>query len=111
MSDPRPTESDSRVVDDADGGRYVIWVGEEVAGFTLYERLDDDAYALMHTEIRPEFEHQGLASKLIRSTLDQLAEHEVDVLPYCPFVRRFISEHREYVGLVPAADRARFGLE
>jgi predicted GNAT family acetyltransferase len=110
MSDPRSTESDIRVVNDPDGGRFAIWVGEEVAGVMLYERFGD-AYALMHTEVRPEFEHQGLASQLIRSTLDQLARREVGVLPYCPFVRRFVSEHREYVGLVPAADRARFGLE
>jgi predicted GNAT family acetyltransferase len=99
-----------RVVDEPDEGRFAIWVGEEVAGFTLYDR-HADAYALMHTEIRPEFEHQGLASQLIGSTLDQLAEREVRVLPYCPFVRRFISEHREYVAMVPPADRARFGLD
>ena len=109
MSDDE-LESSIRVVDEPDEGRFAIWVGEEVAGYTLYER-HADAYALMHTEIRPEFEHQGLASRLIRSTLDQLAASEVGVLPYCPFVRRFISEHREYTGLVPAADRARFGLE
>ena len=109
MSDDE-AESGIRVVDEPDEGRFAIWVGEEVAGFTLYDR-HGDAYALMHTEIRPEFEHQGLASRLIGSTLDQLAAREVAVLPYCPFVRRFMSEHREYAAMVPAADRARFGLD
>jgi predicted GNAT family acetyltransferase len=108
MSDEQH-QPDVRVVDEADEGRFAIWVGEEVAGFTLYER-DAGAYALMHTEIRPEFEHQGLATRLIQSTLDQLAAREVEVLPYCPFVRRYIAEHREYAAMVPAADRSRFGL-
>jgi uncharacterized protein len=110
MSGDDAGESDVRVVDDPEGGRFAIWVGEEVAGVTLYDR-HGDAYALMHTEIRPEFEHQGLASRLIRSTLDQLAEREVQVLPYCPFVRKFIAEHREYAAMVPASDRVRFGLQ
>jgi uncharacterized protein len=109
MSDLDDDGSGIRVVDEPDDDRFAIWVGDEVAGFTLYERRTD-AYALMHTEIRPEFEHQGLATRLIQSMLDQLAEREVDVLPYCPFVRKFIAAHREYAAMVPASDRARFGL-
>jgi predicted GNAT family acetyltransferase len=109
VSDPDDIASDIRVVDDADEDRFALWVGDVVAGFTVYVRTDD-VYALMHTEVAPEFEGQGLASRLIRSTLDQLAAREVRVLPYCPFVRTFIAEHRDYVALVPEADRDRFGL-
>ena len=103
-------ELDIRVVDDPDEGRFALWVGDDVAGVILYDP-HADVYALMHTEIRPEFEHQGLASRLIRSTLDQLAARDIGVLPYCPFVRRYVANHREYAAMVPAADRARFGLE
>ena len=110
MSDQDEAGSGIRVVDEHGAGRFAIWVGEEVAGFTVYDR-HSDAVALMHTEIRPEFEHQGLASRLIKSTLDQLAARELGVLPYCPFVRKYIADHREYAAMVPAADRARFGLD
>jgi predicted GNAT family acetyltransferase len=109
MSD-QVLEPEVRVVDEPDEGRFVISLGDEVVGMTLYDK-HTDAYALMHTEIRPEFEHRGLATQLIGSMLDQLAARGVQVLPYCPFVRRFISEHREYAAMVPAADRARFDLE
>jgi predicted GNAT family acetyltransferase len=101
--------ADVRVVDQPDQGRFAIYVGDELAGFTLYDQ-HADVYALMHTETRPGFEHQGLASRLIRATLDDLAARDLDVLPYCPFVRSFISRHREYAVMVPAADRARFDL-
>jgi predicted GNAT family acetyltransferase len=100
---------DIRVVDEPDENRFALWVGDEVAGFTTYVR-NDDAYALMHTEVRREFEGQGLATRLIASTLDQLAAREVNVLPYCPFVRTFLSQHRDYLGLVADVDRKRFGL-
>jgi predicted GNAT family acetyltransferase len=110
MAGPIPAEGPAvRVVDEPDEERFAVWVGDEVAGFTTYAR-EDDAYALMHTEVRPEFEGQGVASALIRSTLDQLGAREVSVLPYCPFVRRFLTRHREYLSLVPEADRSRFGL-
>jgi predicted GNAT family acetyltransferase len=109
MSDEDQRGLDVRVVDEADMERFAIWVGEEVAGFTLYER-DAGVYSLMHTEIRPEFEHQGLASRLIQSMLDQLAAREVEVLPYCPFVRRYIAKHPEYAALVPETERAHFGF-
>jgi len=32
------------------------------------------------------------------------------VLPYCPFVHKWISEHPEYADLVPERERKRFGL-
>jgi len=32
------------------------------------------------------------------------------VLPFCPFVRRFIAENAGYADLVPEKDRQRFGL-
>jgi hypothetical protein len=31
-------------------------------------------------------------------------------MPYCPFVRKFIAKHDEYVALVPAEHREKFGL-
>jgi hypothetical protein len=32
------------------------------------------------------------------------------VLPYCPFVLSWITEHSEYADLVPAGRREQFGL-
>jgi uncharacterized protein len=32
------------------------------------------------------------------------------VLPYCPFVKRFIQKHPEFLDLVPPSQRAAFDL-
>jgi uncharacterized protein len=32
------------------------------------------------------------------------------VLPFCPFVRGYIADHDEYLGLVPVEMRSRFEL-
>jgi predicted GNAT family acetyltransferase len=101
---------EEQVVDDPGAGQFALTVGGEVAAVILYDR-QPDAYALMHTETRAGFEHRGMATRLIQATLDRMVESGAAVLPYCPFVRRFIAQHREYATLVPAADRARFGLD
>ena len=65
----------------------------------------------MHTEIKPEFEGQGLGGALIRNTLDDVRSRGLAVLPYCPFVRGYIDKHREeYLDLVPVEQRPEFGL-
>lgn len=70
-----------------------------------------DAIAFTHTEIDERFAGQGLGSVLVRAALDAVRERGLPVLPFCPFVRRFVARHPEYVDLVPAGQRARFGLE
>jgi uncharacterized protein len=89
--------------------RYEIAADGELAGFTVYE-LRPDVIALMHTEIGDEFGGRGLGSILVRCTLDDVRSRGLGVLPYCPFVRSWLERHEDYVDLVPAAQRAQFGL-
>jgi uncharacterized protein len=42
--------------------------------------------------------------------LDAARAGGLAVLPFCPFVRRYIQRHREYADLVPANERPRFDL-
>jgi uncharacterized protein len=101
--------ADVEVRDDPERQRYEVWVGTELAGFTVYEP-GPRAYAFVHTEIEPAFEGQGLASRLIRRALDDMRARGLEVLPYCPFVARFVRRHTDYLDLVPATERAQFQL-
>lgn len=89
--------------------RFEIWVGEQRAGLTVYEP-DADVYAYVHTEIDPAFEGRGLASQLIRTALDSMRARHLGVLPYCPFVQRYIQRHDAYLDLVPSPEREHFDL-
>jgi predicted GNAT family acetyltransferase len=89
--------------------RFEILVDGQVAGFTRY-RQEGGAVALVHTEVDPAYEGQGLGSQLVSETLAQLRERGVGVLPYCPFVRSYLGRHPELQDLVPAEDRERFDL-
>ncbi|MER5640586.1 GNAT family N-acetyltransferase [Kitasatospora sp. NPDC002227] len=100
---------DQPVVDNADKSRFEIREDGELAGFAEYHRSGEEI-AFIHTEIDPKFEGRGLAGKLARAALDTAREQGLAVLPYCPFVRGWIGKHPEYVELVPASHRAKFGL-
>ena len=97
------------VTDAPERHRFEIHVGGDLAGFTVY-RLQRDRYAFTHTEIDPRFSGGGLASILVRGALDDMRRRGIAVLPYCPFVHRYISRHPEYLDLVPADARAEFDL-
>lgn len=92
-----------------DKHRFEISVGGVLAGFTVY-RASGDRYTFFHTEIDPAYGGRGLASVLIKQTLDEMRARNLSVLPQCPFVKRYISRHLDYLDLVPAADRAAYDL-
>ncbi|MFH9353617.1 GNAT family N-acetyltransferase [Kitasatospora sp. NPDC017646] len=104
----RPT-MDQRVTDNRDQSRFEVFDGEELAGFAEYHRFGDEI-AFIHTEIDPRFGGRGLGGVLARAALDAAREQGLAVLPYCPFIRGWITKHPDYADLVPASHRARFGL-
>ncbi|WP_033823345.1 GNAT family N-acetyltransferase [Kitasatospora sp. MBT63] len=113
--DDTPQEQE-RVTDDPRASRYEIRIGPgaaagtgEPVGFAEYH-LSEGELALIHTEVDPVFEGRGLAGRLVRAALDDARRRGLAVLPYCPYVRKWIGRHPDFTDLVPADRRARFGL-
>ncbi|HEY3189047.1 MAG TPA: GNAT family N-acetyltransferase [Solirubrobacteraceae bacterium] len=97
------------VADNPSEHRYEVSVDGDVLGFTQYHARPG-LIAFVHTEIDKDHEGEGLASTLIAAALDDARERGLAVLPFCPFVNAYIERHPEYVDLVPAQYRERFGL-
>ena len=90
--------------------RFEIWINGELAGHTVYQG-HGPTLPFVHTEIDDRFSGQGLGSVLIRAALDAVRARGGQVLPSCPFVKRFIEKHDDYLALVPVGRRAAFGLK
>ncbi|BFV60137.1 GNAT family N-acetyltransferase [Kitasatospora sp. CMC57] len=97
------------VTDRPESSRFEITEDGELAGFAEYFRHENEI-AFIHTEIAPAFAGRGLAGVLARAALDAAREQGAEVLPYCPFIRAWLTKHPDYVDLVPEAQRVRFGL-
>ena len=103
------TDTEPKVVDNPEAGRFELLVDGEVAGFAEYRRTRSSV-AFTHTVIDPAFEGQGFGSALARGALDASREAGSPVLPFCPFIRGYIQRHPAYLDLVPAGRRAEFAL-
>jgi uncharacterized protein len=103
------TEADVEVRDNPQAHRFEIYLGGDLAGVAVYEERPG-ALAIMHTEIDPAFEGHGLGSVLIEGALEATKKRGLALLPYCPFVNAYLTRHPEYVPLVPADLRGKFGL-
>lgn len=101
--------AETKVADNPDASRYEIVVDGEPAGFVAYRR-GGATVSLTHTEVEQRFEGRGLGSVLVRGALDLARADGLAVLPVCPFVRRYMQRHPDYVDLVPTDQRARFEL-
>ena len=89
---------DLRVVDNPEELRYELWLGTIRAGFIEY-RSEPGAILLVHTEVDPAVEGRGLGSRLVAGALDDLRARDLKLVALCPFVRAFLSHHREYADL------------
>ena len=87
------------VADNAEQRRYEARLGSEVVGFLTY-RVDPERMKLIHTEVAPALEGQGIASQLVAGALDDIRRRGLTLVPICPFVRAFLRRHPEYADLV-----------
>lgn len=74
----------------------------EVAGSLLIVEygLDDNTLTLVHTQVPPELEGQGLGGKVVKAALNYAKSQGLQVIPQCPFVRNYIERHKDYESLV-----------
>jgi uncharacterized protein len=73
--------------------------------FVTYEETTDDTLTLLHTEVDPDLEGQGIGTALVRGTLDYIRANDLYMIPSCPFVKRFVERHPEYQDLVSPDSR------
>ena len=97
------------VTDNPAESRYEVYLGGELAGFVMYH-LRGQQINLIHTEVDPKFQGEGLATHLARFSLDDARKRNLAVLPSCPYIRSWIRKHPGYADLVPDGRRADFGL-
>lgn len=89
--------------------RFDIFADDVLAGHADYQAAGANR-AFVHTEVYSRYEGQGLAKQLIKAALDATRDEGLGVLPFCPFVHRYVSKDPEYLALVPEWARERLGL-
>jgi len=81
-----------------DDTRFEIRVDEQLA-FLLF-RLRGTRLSLIHTEVPPALQHQGLGDALAGAALEYARGHSLKVKVLCPFVEKYLTRHPEFQDLV-----------
>ena len=78
--------------------RFEIQADGQLA--VLVFRLRDTRLSLIHTEVPPSLQRQGLADALARAALLYARGHSLRVKVICPFVAAFLARHPEFQDLL-----------
>jgi predicted GNAT family acetyltransferase len=60
MSGEEQVPVTEELVDNADQGRFELYRGGDVVGWLYYTHLKPNRYALLHTEVEPSHQRQGV---------------------------------------------------
>ena len=87
------------VTNNAAALQYEVELNGTPAGLIRYT-VDGDVITMVHTEVEPQFEGEGVGSELVKQALDDIRSQGKRVNPVCPFVAAYIERHGEYADLV-----------
>lgn len=96
MTDATPETTpttNTRVIRNDTAGRYEIWVGEDIAGFTEFRDGDGGRVIFPHTEVDRAFSGKGLGGFLVGDALADVAQRGGIIVPLCPFVQKYLREN------------------
>ena len=71
-----------------------------------YQPVDDETLALVHTEVDPSLEGQGVGSHLVTGVLEYIERNNLKIVPLCPFVTVYLKRHPEWNRVVSTAYNA-----
>jgi predicted GNAT family acetyltransferase len=89
------------VTDAPERARFEAHVDGELAGILEYVRKSG-RLALIHTEVLPAHEGQGVGSTLVRHALDHARADRLRVIAVCPYVQSYLARHPEHEDIVVA---------
>lgn len=100
--------ADVQVINNTAGHRFEVSLDGEVA-FAEYN-LVDHGIILPHTVVPEAFEGKGVGSALAKAALGYAREHELKVIPTCPFMSGYITKHPEWHDIVHDSFKAKLGI-
>ncbi|HEU4658383.1 MAG TPA: GNAT family N-acetyltransferase [Capillimicrobium sp.] len=93
------TDRHDVVVDNQAEHRYEIRRDGRRLGFIRYG-WRRGAIVLVHTEVDPSAEGQGVGNRLVAGALDDIRSRGLRMVPVCPFVAAYLRRHPEQQDLV-----------
>ncbi|MDZ4776895.1 MAG: GNAT family N-acetyltransferase [Alphaproteobacteria bacterium] len=101
-------EESFTVANNTAANRFEVKIGDAVA-FADYKVLAS-GILFSHTEVPSALGGRGIAKALVRAGLKYARDHDLKVMPVCPFFANYIAEHPEEHDILHPDYRTALGL-
>jgi predicted GNAT family acetyltransferase len=93
-------EAPVELVDNRERGRFEIRHEGKVIGLAAYavvpaSESEPERVVFFHTEVKPEYEGQGLAGRLAAHALDSTIAAGRTIVAVCPYIKVYVRRHAE----------------
>jgi predicted GNAT family acetyltransferase len=80
---------------DKKGSFYYEKSGERL-GEMVYVMAGDQKMIIEHTDVDESLKGQGVGLKLLETLVQYVREHDIKVIPLCPFANAMLKKHTEW---------------
>lgn len=86
------------MIDNQAAHNFELWIDGKKA-FIDYKKRGNSVY-VVHTEVPPDLQGEGLAAALVEKVLRYLDAHQLRLVPLCSYTQLFLKRHPEWCRLV-----------
>ncbi len=81
--------------DDSKHGSFSAMDNNHQAGLMTYTWAGETKMIIDHTEVNPDYSGQGVGKKMVMAAVEFAREHNIRILPLCPFAKSVFMKDKE----------------
>jgi len=86
-----------QVTHNPDSKRFETWIDNQLSKLDYIQ--DGKNFVITHVGVHPSLRGQGVAGKIVETSLAYAKENELRVVPMCSYAAAYIRRHPEYAEL------------
>ena len=88
-----------KILFEPDNTRSAAYDDDTIIGECSYSK-SEKIWIIDHTEVDENYGGQGIAGQLVAEVVEQAREHQVKIMPLCPFAKKEFSRKPEYADIL-----------
>lgn len=85
-----------RHLQDGKRGAFVYFVDRQMLAEMEYVMYAAKRMVIEHTEVDESLKGQSIGKKLLESLVHYVRDHDIKVIPYCPFAKAMLEKTKEW---------------